>query len=132
MNQATLVDCPACDGAGEIVQCVNDGKAGCSHVNDYAYRCQDCNGEGAVPADEPLPFWKPTDSDGHWNHTTAAPKPRTDLTLLGTVVTCALLTVAFLLAQAGGRALMCATHKTTAGHGALTYCHDYQPTEPRR
>jgi DnaJ-class molecular chaperone len=47
---APTTDCPTCDGRGEIWECVNDGKNGCSHSNDYIYRCQDCNGTGEVPA----------------------------------------------------------------------------------
>lgn len=41
--------CPLCQGGGELVKC--RGYA-CSHINDPAYRCHGCNGEGSVPADE--------------------------------------------------------------------------------
>lgn len=44
-----MSDCTTCGGSGEIWECVNDGKTGCSHSNDYTYRCQDCNGTGEVP-----------------------------------------------------------------------------------
>lgn len=52
--EAPLVTCPVCDGSGEIVECVNDGKAGCSHTNDREYRCSACDGTGeVVGADHP-------------------------------------------------------------------------------
>lgn len=69
------------------------------------------------------------DGAGTWTHT--APHRSARFTLLGTVVVCLLMGVAFLLAQVGGRALMCQTHKTSAGHGAMSYCSDYvAPVKP--
>lgn len=51
-----LVECPECGGSGEIVECANDGKAGCSHTNDETWRCDICKGAGEVdPRD--LPAW---------------------------------------------------------------------------
>lgn len=38
--------CHTCGGSGEIVECVNDGKAGCSHTNDREYQCPTCGGLG--------------------------------------------------------------------------------------
>jgi len=39
--------CPTCDGAGELVDCST--RMGCSHVNDAAWPCRDCGGEGTQP-----------------------------------------------------------------------------------
>lgn len=60
---------------------------------------------------------------GTWHLTPARDGLR--LTLLGTLVVCLLSALAFLGVLQVGRQVMCATHKTTAGHGALTYCSDY-------
>lgn len=122
-----LVTCPACEGRGEIWECVNDGRAGCSHINDNVYPCRDCDGEGEVPADEPLPYWRPTSRPdaGYWQP--SAKHRHLELTLRGALVLTALLGLLFGLCVRGGQALMCATHKTNTGHGALRYCPDYQP-----
>lgn len=112
---APLVRCPACDGYGEIWECVNDGKAGCSHINDYAYRCQDCNGEGEVASDEPLPHWT----------------PRRDWPVALVLAVLIAGSLVFLALLGPAEHLMCATHRT-AGHGALEYCADYSPTETAR
>jgi hypothetical protein len=61
-----------------------------------------------------------------------APHGTAHFTLLDTVVLCAALVAVLLGAISGGQRLMCATHKTPAGHGALTYCPDYDPTETPR
>jgi RecJ-like exonuclease len=46
-----LVNCPVCAGAGEIVQCANDGRCGCSHTYDKTWKCTACRGEGEVTPD---------------------------------------------------------------------------------
>jgi hypothetical protein len=63
----------------------------------------------------------PIDGAGTW---TPAPRSGLRLTLLGTVVVCLLLSVAFLLAQRAGRDLMCKTHP----HDPPRYCASYTPT----
>lgn len=47
-----MVVCPTCGGGGEHVVCPR----GCdgSHVMDATYPCQDCGGDGQVPADAQL------------------------------------------------------------------------------
>lgn len=46
------VECPVCGGGGEWVECVNDGKAGCSHTNDREHPCWACRQTGAVSETE--------------------------------------------------------------------------------
>lgn len=46
------VECPTCRGGGELVECANDGKAGCSHTNDREYPCPTCRGEGECTASQ--------------------------------------------------------------------------------
>lgn len=43
-----LIDCPTCEGSGELTKCANDGRYGCSHVNDHEWTCETCKGEGQI------------------------------------------------------------------------------------
>jgi hypothetical protein len=48
---AQFVNCPVCGGAGEIVECANDGRCGCSHTYDKTWKCTACCGNGEVTPD---------------------------------------------------------------------------------
>jgi hypothetical protein len=48
---AALIECPVCAGAGEITECRNDGRCGCSHTYDDVWTCTGCRGEGEVTPD---------------------------------------------------------------------------------
>lgn len=98
-------------------------------IHDQAERDEPDDWFAAVMDDEPAedPWYRLSDGPGSW--TATAPHRRTQLTLLGTIVVCALLAGAFLGMVKAGRALMCETHRAD-GHGALTYCADYRPVQP--
>lgn len=49
-NTPADTTCRTCDGAGELTECANDGPAGCSHVDDTTWTCEDCRGTGEVLA----------------------------------------------------------------------------------
>lgn len=52
-----LIECPVCDGAGEITVCVNDGTHGCSHQFDREYICAACTGGVVKLTDTENPDW---------------------------------------------------------------------------
>lgn len=75
--------------------------------------------------------WADPMAGGNGSWTRTPPRPGLRLTLLGTVVVCLVLTLAFLGAVHVARAGMCHFNRTAAGHGAFTYCNDYVQ-EPAR
>lgn len=64
---------------------------------------------------------------GSWTHTQLH-DDRSPIALLIAVVLCLLGAVLFIGLVTAGRAAMCATHQTADGHGALSYCSDFDPT----
>lgn len=112
-------DCATCGGSGELTACPPHSTPGCSHINDITGPCPDCWGEGTVRS-----WMAPVDGAGIW--TATAPHRELRLTLLGTIVVCTLLAVAFLGLVKAGRALMCETHDQ-----ALVYCDGFVPVATR-
>lgn len=52
-----LIECPVCDGAGEITVCANDGTHGCSHQFDREFPCAACTGGVVKLIDTEQPDW---------------------------------------------------------------------------
>lgn len=79
-------------------------------------------------------LWADPRHDGAGMWTRTPPHSSTRLTLLGTVVVCLVLVLSFVLAQAGARQLICATHHDSHGHPTFQYCDGFpdKPTEPTR
>lgn len=78
---------------------------------------------------QPVPSWvRPVNGAGTWRHT---PSHGLRLTALGTFVLCLLLAFAFLLVQQLGRTWMCHVNKDPHGHGAMSYCADFDNSQTR-